>query len=168
MRSRRTAGRLATAFLWRFAALSIIWLVIVNGTASSWWIGGPAVVLAAAATLPINPSFSIEGWGLLRFMPFFVGRAFAGGMDVAWRALHPRLPLAPELIEYPLHLPQGLPQVVMANIVNLLPGTLITKMEADALQVHIIDRHAPYMEELQAVESVIARIFGIKINQSEI
>lgn len=157
--------RFAAVFLKRLAALSVVWLFIVNGTASSWWIGVPVVVLAAAATLPIRTYVPIVWRELLRFIPFLLARALRGGMDVAWRALHPRLPLNPGLIEYPLRLPQGLPRVVMANTVNLVPGTLTAEVKAGALQVHVIDRQAPFLEELEAVENAVARMFGIALDQ---
>ncbi|HYW75729.1 MAG TPA: Na+/H+ antiporter subunit E [Gammaproteobacteria bacterium] len=159
-----SAGRFAAVFLRRLAVLSIAWLLIVKGAASSWWIGAPVVVLAVAATLPIRSSNPVVWWQLLQFIPFFLGRALSGGMDVAWRALHPRLPLKPGVIKYPLRLPHGLPRVVMANTVNLLPGTLTADMETCALQVHVIDRQAPFVEELEAVENAVARLFGITLD----
>ena len=164
MSEKVSAARFAAVFLRRLAVFSIVWLFIVNGTTSSWWIGAPVVVLAVAATLPIRSSIPVVSWELLRFIPFFLGRALSGGIDVARRALHPRLPLNPGVIEYPLRLPGGLPRVVMANTVNLLPGTLTANMETDALQVHVIDRQAAFVAELEGVENAVARLFGITLD----
>lgn len=122
------------------------------------------IVLAVAVTLPIRSSIRVVWWELLRFIPFFVGRALSGGMDVARRALHPRLPLEPAVIEYPLRLPRGLPQVVMANTINLLPGTLTADIQAGALKVHVIDHQTSVLEELEALENAVARTFGITLD----
>lgn len=162
-----SAIRFAAVLLGRALVLAVLWLVLVNGATSSWWIGIPVVVLAALSTQPSRPSMPIIWWEVLRFIPFFLRRSLSGGMDVARRALHPRLPLDPALIQYPLRLPQGLPQAVMANLVNLLPGTLTAELTDSALQVHLIDQHAPFFEELEAVESAVARIFGITLTQPE-
>jgi len=158
-------ARFAAVLLRRLAALSVIWLVLVNGAASSWWIGVPAVLLAAVATLPKQSSVPVVWREVLRFIPFFLARSLSGGIDVAARALHRRLPLDPALIEYPMRLPSGLPRVVMANMVNLLPGTLTADLETNALQVHVIDRQAPFLEELGALEDAVARMFGIALNR---
>ncbi|MES9944702.1 MAG: Na+/H+ antiporter subunit E [Candidatus Thiodiazotropha sp.] len=80
---------------------------------------------------------------MIRARPFLAGSdgicnllptAFAeSGLDVAWRAFHPRMPITPELIVYPLRLPPGLPRVILVNTVSLLPGTLGTELGGQAL-----------------------------------
>ena len=152
--------RFAVVLVGRLAALSVVWLVLVDGATSSWWIGGPLVLVVAVMPRK-RPSFSIVWREIFRFIPFFMSRSVSGGIDVAWRALHPKRPLHPALIEYPLMLPPGLPQVVMANVVNLLPGTLTAELKVAALQVHVIDQRTSYFDELTAVEGAVARIFGV-------
>ncbi len=83
-----------------------------------------------------------------------------GGADVAWRAFHPGLPIAPDLIEYPLRLPPGLPRVFMANTVSLLPGTLSASLDRSVLKVHVLDSRRGVLAELEAVEQSVARMFG--------
>lgn len=139
-------------------------MLIANGNTSSLPVGMPVVVLATLVTLPSRPFVQFRLRALICFIPFFFARAFSGGMDLAQRALHPRLPINPGTIEYPLRLPQGLPCVVMANTVNLLPGTLTADIDIKALQVHVIDRQAPVLDELEAVENAVARLFGITLD----
>lgn len=158
------AVRFAAGFLRRLAIISILWMIIVNGNASSLLVGMPVVVLATVVTLPMRSFVRIRWWEVICFIPFFFTRAFSGGMDLARRALHPRLPMNPGMIQYPLRLPQGLPRVVMVNTVNLLPGTLTVDIEAQALQVHVIDLETPVLDELEAVENAVARLFGITLD----
>lgn len=160
-----TGVRFTAALIGRTAVLGLIWIVLVDGAVSSWWVGVPVVLLAAAVTRSMRSSFPIVWWELFRFIPFFVGRSLIGGLDVARRALDPRLPLDPAVIEYPLRVPDGFPRVVLANTVNLLPGTLTAGLKAEALQVHVIDRQAPFFEELVAVENAVARLFGIALEK---
>lgn len=157
--------RLGVVLLGRLATLAVTWLVLVNGAVSSLWIGVPVIVLALAGAFPGQSSPPVVWREVIRFIPSFLRRSLSGGVDVARRALHPRLPLNPELVEYPLRLPQGLPRVVMADLVNLLPGTLTVELTADELQVHVIDRQVPVLDELKAVERAVARIFGLALDQ---
>jgi multicomponent Na+:H+ antiporter subunit E len=90
-------------------------------------------------------------------------RSLLGGVDVARRALHPDLPIAPGLIEYPLRLPPGLPQVFMANTVSLLPGTLSAALDRSVLTVHVLDRRTGFLADLKTVEQSVARLFGASL-----
>jgi multicomponent Na+:H+ antiporter subunit E len=143
---------------------SIIWWILADGSALSWWIGVPAVLLAVIASIALVPPVGLAWVEFLRFIPFFFKHSLMGGADVAWRAFHPSLPIAPCLIEYPLHLPPGLPQVFMANTVSLLPGTLSAELEQGVLQVHLLDSQKDFIVELEAVETNVARVFGLSLN----
>lgn len=87
-------------------------------------------------------------------------------MDVAWRAFHPRMPIAPDLIEYPLRLPPGLPQVFMANTISLLPGTLSAELDQGILQIHVLDSQKDFLAEVKMVEHNVARMFDISLKSS--
>jgi len=109
----------------RGALFSLLWWILADGAgAPSWWIGAPAVLLAVITSAALLPPVPFVWYEFLRFVPFFLMRSLLGGADVAWRALHPGMPIAPDLIAYPLRLPPGLPRVFMVNTVSLLPGTL--------------------------------------------
>jgi multicomponent Na+:H+ antiporter subunit E len=110
---------------------------------------------------------NINWYELFKFSPFFISRSLVGGIDVARRALHPKLPIAPVIIEYPLRLPSGLPQVFFINIVSLLPGTFIADIKDDALVVHILDETSGFIDELRSVEQSIAKIFVVTLKERE-
>ncbi len=146
---------------------SLIWWILTDGVAPSWWIGVPAVLLAVTASTALVPPAHLIWYELLRFVPFFLMRSLLGGTDVAWRAFHPDMPIAPDLIEYPLRLPQGLPQVFMANTVSLLPGTLSAALDRSVLKVHVLYRRKGFLAELESVEQSVARMFGTILKVSE-
>ena len=145
---------------------TLIWWILTDGATDSWWIGLPAVLLAVILSNLLIPPLSLVWQELFKFVPFFFIRSLLGGVDVAWRAFHPRLPIDPDLIEYPLQLPPGLPSVFMANTVNLLPGTLCAELDHCTLKVHVLDRRKDFLTELEAVEQHIARMFGVRWSKS--
>lgn len=151
----------------RGIVFALIWVALSGGATSSWLIGGPAVALALIASLSLIPPTAFAWLALLRFVPFFLFRSLVGGMDVARRAFHPRLPIAPGLFEYPMQLPTGLPQVFMANVISLLPGTLSAELENDILKLHVLDVQSDVAAELRAVEAYTADIFRVPPPPSE-
>ncbi|MGD8672552.1 MAG: Na+/H+ antiporter subunit E [Thiogranum sp.] len=66
----------------------------------------------------------------------------------------------PAVTDYPLRLPPGLPQVFLANIVSLLPGTLSATPDGQASKVHVLDGRGEFMTELRALEQRVARMCG--------
>ena len=147
----------------RTALFLFMWWVLTDGSASSWQVGVPAVLLATVSSLAFVPPSSLIWLEFLRFLPFFFSRSLLGGLDVAWRALHPRMPIAPDLVEYELQLPPGLAQVFMSNTVTLLPGTLSASIDQDVLTVHVLKQRVGLREEIKAVEQRVARVFGVPI-----
>jgi multicomponent Na+:H+ antiporter subunit E len=146
--------------VFRGGLFSLVWWILTDGAASSWGIGVPAVLLAVTASIALVPPAHVVWYELLRFVPFFLVRSLIGGVDVAWRAFHPGMRIAPDLIEYPLRLPPGLPRVFMVNTVSLLPGSLSAELGADYLKVHVLDGRKDFLPELEALEQRVARVFG--------
>ncbi len=66
----------------------------------------------------------------------------------------------PAVIDYPLRLPPVLPQVFLANIVSLLPGTLSATLDGQALKLHVLDSRGDSMTELKALKQRVARMCG--------
>lgn len=145
---------------------SLVWWVLSDGNAQSWWIGVPAVIFAVIASVALLPPVPLVWRELVRFAPLFLWRSLQGGADVARRAFHPRLPIAPELIDYPLRLPAGLPRVVLINTVNLLPGTLSAELDGSVLKIHVLEGLGDLIPELKTLEESVARISGVSLATS--
>ncbi len=151
------------SILLRGILFSLIWWLLTDGDTASWWIGVPAVALALIINIALLPSSNLVWHEFLIFVPFFLLRSLLGGVDVARRAIDPRMPIAPALFEYPLRLPAGMPQVFMANTVSLLPGTLSAELCTNCLKVHVLDSRGGFLAELEAVEQRVARLFGTSL-----
>ncbi|MDY0042113.1 MAG: Na+/H+ antiporter subunit E [Desulforhabdus sp.] len=153
----------------RFLWLCFLWWVLTEGYPGSWWFGLPVLTLTTFAGMKMSSGFKWH-WrplGISRFVFFFFRQSLSGGIDVAKRALTPRMPLLPALVDYPLHLPQGPARVFLANTVSLLPGTCSTALHAESLTVHVLDGSLPVYALLQEVEERVADLFGLQTNLAE-
>ncbi len=151
------------AILSRGILFLLIWWILTDGSVPSLWIGVPAVFLAVTASMKLIPPVPFDGFELFRFVPFFLLHSLLGGVDVARRAFQPDLPIAPELIEYPMRLPPGLPLVFMTNVISLLPGTLSVAIDRSVLKLHVLDGSKDYVTELKALEQGVARLFRVSL-----
>ena len=142
-----------------------LWTIITEGRADSWIVGGP-VVFAAAISAVLFARRQRCRWsaiGLLRFVPHFVRSSFHGGIDVAWRSLHPQLPIHPQLVEYRFQLPDGAARTFFMGVVSLLPGTVSADIRDDLLLVHVIDDRQPIQDQLEKLEQSVGALFATPI-----
>ncbi len=150
----------------RAVLFAMIWWILTDGATDSWRVGAPMVLLATVVSIALLPPSSWSLVGIIRFVPFFLWRSLCGGVDVARRTLHPQLPISPGLFYHPWRLPPGLPRLFMANTVSLLPGTLSAELDADYLQVHLLDEQKDFLSELKMIEQRVAAMFGISLPPS--
>lgn len=150
----------------RALLFSLLWWALTDGTGGSWWIGVPAVACTSIVSVALVPPLGLVWWEVMGFIPFFLWHSLKGGVDVAWRAFHPRMPITPELIEYPLRLPNGLPQVMLVNTVSLLPGTLSADLDGRVLKVHVLDSRGDFLTGLKVLEQRAGRMWGTPLMTS--
>lgn len=148
----------------------LLWLILTGGSLEEPVIALMVIGLAAAGSLWVWPSTrrKVLYLEVLRFMPYFIRQSVGGGWDVARRALHPRLPLAPGLILFPLRLEHDTGRVFLALVTSLFPGTASVKLEGNTLCVHVLDRHMAIPERLRDLEERVARVYGEKPGPSEV
>ena len=149
----------------RAAVFALAWLVIAGAEPASWLIGLPTVALATWASLRLAAPtpYRVSPGGLLSFLVYFARESLRGGWDVAMRTLSRRMRIAPGRIDYTCALPEGLPVVLFAGCVSLLPGTLSRYFEGRRLSLHLLDARDPQEAQLQELEKRIAGIFGIDL-----
>jgi len=154
----------AAAVLWA-GALGLLWAALNPGEPKSWLVGVPVVVLATGVAVALRDQTPprMNPLAALRFAVFFLHQSFRGGWDVARRAFHPRLPLNPGLLTYPLRLPGGRAQVFLANVISLLPGTVSANLEGNSLLLHVLDVGPAVSEEIRVLENHIAALFMVEL-----
>ncbi len=166
MDSRKRAALLSgvtRTLLKRWLLLYLLWLVISAADARALIAG--MVVAGAGAWLSIRLLPSGESrlrlWPVIRLMPAFAWRSLLGGMDVAWRALHPRMPLVPGWMVYRTRLPRGAARVTLGNEISLTPGTLAAGGHEEDLYVHYLDSEQPVATMIAREEHRVAACIRI-------
>jgi multicomponent Na+:H+ antiporter subunit E len=146
----------------RIAILSFTWWVLAKGAYDSWQVGIPAILAAIYVDYrlfrPQTNRWSIGGFIILAF--FFLKLSVTSGIDVVRRIYHPRLPLNPAMVEYPLRLTSEPARNLFVCTVSLLPGTLSAELGAHSLVVHVLDVDRPFRQELKLIEDRVAAVFG--------
>lgn len=140
--------------------LLLVWLAL-DGTDNLWTglVFAAFGALAGAWLAPGEPH-RWRPWRLPGFCVYFLGESLRGGVDVAWRALHPHLPIEPRFERFALTVPPGLPRTLMVSTVSLLPGTLSVRLDGDgALRVHALTPAA--FAALPELERRIRQLFAL-------
>lgn len=156
-----------STFVARLLIFAFIWWIFTEGDTASWVLGVPAVLLAVTASMFCVPPVSLVWYEVVMFVHFFIIHSLISAADVARRALHPAMPIAPDFIDYPLRIPPGFPQIFMANTVSLLPGTLSVELDQCVLKVHVLDKRKNCMTEIKSVEQRVARMFAVPLNDDD-
>lgn len=145
------------------ASFAALWWVLAGATPASWWLGAPLVVAASAIAIRGMASvWKVSPLAALRFLPFFLWRALAGGADVARRVFDPRLPLAPGFVTVRLRL-SGEAAVLLTAVISLSPGTLTVELQDDRVVLHVVDETGPIERHVRATEAAVARLLGVPL-----
>lgn len=127
---------------WSVLYISLWWLL---SGGQGWYIGVPSIIGAVALSSWLGaPPLRLRLIALPRFILFFLGALLSGGWDVAYRALHPRLPLHPAWVHYPVQIKQPRYRLLFASLIGLLPGTLAARVDDDCLYMHVLDSHGDW------------------------
>lgn len=153
----------APAVLLRLVVFGGLWWTFVEGDGYGPVLAALAVLTATATSLFLSPPgpWRLRARALPGFALWFAWRSAAGGWDVARRALHPALPIAPGLVTWTTTLPAGAPRLMLAHVLGLLPGTLMVDAEGERFRLHALDTGTVSDAELAAAEARVGELFGI-------
>ncbi len=152
------------SWFWRFVLLWLLWWVLTDADPQALGWGLPVVTLASLIStgLPHTGDWRWRPIGLLRFLPTFVWYNLQGGIGVALHALWPGRRPDPTLLTYRLRLPAGPSQIFFANLVNLVPGTLTTRIGRRSLDIHVLVASPKVAQTLARLEWRVADLFGVE------
>ncbi|MFQ5743383.1 MAG: Na+/H+ antiporter subunit E [Acidobacteriota bacterium] len=86
--------------------------------------------------------FTLITWRLALYIPWLAAEIAKANIDVTRRILHPRLPIAPRLIDVAAGQRSKVAQVIYANSITLTPGTISVLVGDGTITVHALSREA--------------------------
>jgi len=126
--------------------------LVVGALASAW-----ATWLSLRLLPPVPGRIRLAALG--RLTGSFLWQSMVGGVDVALRAFHPRMPLNPGFLAYRVGLPPGPGRSAFGALTSLMPGTLPVGTDRDdALVYHCLDLDQPVAEGLAREEALLAQV----------
>lgn len=147
----------------RAASFLVFWLILYGAKSSGLVVGVAAAIMASWTSTRLLPlgGARLRPIALARLVLRFPLQSIIAGIDVAQRALDPRLPLRPGFVVYRSRLPSGPMQNTFCTIMGLLPGTLPCGSDENGnLVIHCLDVGQPVTEQLAAEEAELRQVFG--------
>jgi multicomponent Na+:H+ antiporter subunit E len=76
---------------------------------------------------------------LIAYIPVFFWAMIKANFDVAYRVIHPRMPISPGIVVIKTDLKSDSGKLALANSITLTPGTLTMDVEGDNMLIHWIN-----------------------------
>ena len=147
----------------RAAGFFGFWLVLTGADVGDLAAGLVAAIAATWASLRLMPAqpWHLRPVKLAGYVLHFLRQSIVAGIDVAWRALDPRMRLRPGVVVYQAQLPPGARREAFCAIVSLMPGTLpCGPAEDNGLTIHCLDVTQPVAEQLAVEEALCVQTLG--------
>ncbi len=154
-----TVGRLWPTAMSRATLFLCLWLVLAGANLGDVPAAAAAIAAATWTSLHLlEPSRSRRSpRAIARLTLLFLYHSVVAGVDVAGRALSPRLPLHPGFVAYPTRLSRGVRRNVFTALTSLLPGTVPAGEENGQIVYHCLDVTQPVVADLAAEEAALVR-----------
>lgn len=118
----------------------------------TWVPGGTELIMGAVISLFITAVFGDivyvdyanffkirHFFYFLYYIPVFTFAVIKANIDVAYRVLHPKLPISPGIVKIKTGLKREASLTVLANSITLTPGTLTVDIIDGYMYVHCIN-----------------------------
>jgi multicomponent Na+:H+ antiporter subunit E len=138
------------------------WLVLYGVKSPDFIVGVFTAIGAAWASLRLlSPGhWRLDPVALSKLSLRFAIQSIVAGIDVARRALDPRMPLRPGFVNYPVRFPPGPTRNTFATLTSLLPGTVPAGYQNGQIVYHCLDINQPVVSQLAAEEAALAQALG--------
>jgi multicomponent Na+:H+ antiporter subunit E len=128
-----------------FLGLWVVWLLLTAPWSTQEAVAG-ALVAVLISLLPFSGASPLGdlklspkalAW-LVAYVFVFIKALVQSNLDVAFRVLHPKLPIDPGIVKVKTRLKTPLGRLLLANSITLTPGTITVEMRGDDLYIHWI------------------------------
>ncbi len=100
----------------------------------------------------------------LWYLPIFLWECIKANIDVAYRVLHPKMPIRPGIVKVRTNLKTDIAKTFLANSITMTPGTLSVDIKKKFLYIHWIYVRTEDPEEANAIivrrfENILKKVF---------
>ena len=112
-----------------------------------------------------NKLFQINRWyWFILYIPLFIWECIKANVDVAYRVLHPKMPIKPGIVKVKTSLKSDIAKTFLANSITMTPGTLTIDIDGEYLYIHWIYVRTEEIQEasgkiVERFERLLAKIF---------
>ncbi len=141
-------------FIYLFVILMLIWLALTLSFESQELFTG--IVVSLVLSFALVKSFQKIGFPgitpkkiayLLIYIIVLFKEIIMANLDVAYRVIHPKMPIKPGIVIIKTELKQDLAKMILANSITLTPGTFTLDIQEDKLLIHWINLKTDNEEE---------------------
>lgn len=155
----------------QFIILFVLWLLLTWSLEPAQVIAGALVALLAVGLagdiflFKVGRAFNpVRIFWMLVYIPYLIWYIVLANFDVAYRVIHPDLPIRPGIVKIKTSLTTDMAKTFLANSITLTPGTLTVDIRGDELYVHWIYVKGRDIEEWTRniagrFEPILRRIF---------
>lgn len=152
----------------RSATFALLWIILAGATAEALPYGAVAVFAATLLSLRLYPADlpGVVAWRVATFLPRFLLQSVLGGLDVARRAVDPRLPVVPGWVELNLANRHAEANVLVGGVMSIMPGTLAAGPGDGTMAVHVLHMPSFIPTDFHADEQRVLGLFDRRIHAS--
>lgn len=158
-----------SGFLITFFLMFLFWIFLSEQISSPFHLAAGVISSALVALLSHDllvkgksDSILLKSWRLFGFIPWELWQIVLANIDVAYRVLHPKMPIDPRVIEFETSLRGDFALTTLANSITLTPGTITISVESKKgkFQVHALSKEpADGLLVDQTMQKKVARVF---------
>lgn len=89
------------------------------------------------------------------YIPIFTWEMAKANFDVAYRVIHPKMPITPGIVKVKTKLKTEMGKVFLANSITLTPGTFTVDLKDEFLYIHWIN--VRYRDIEEATQDIVGR-----------
>jgi multicomponent Na+:H+ antiporter subunit E len=132
-------------FIYLFSVLMILWIALTASLGAEELITG--FIVSLILSLFSRKNFQIIGFPIITlkkvvysviYLLILFKEIIIANFDVAYRVIHPKIPIKPGIIIIRTELKQDLAKLILANSITLTPGTFTLDIDDDRLLIHWI------------------------------
>ena len=148
-----------------YTAIALFLLRIVLTSTVFWQELLAGLIFSAIVAALTYSLFNEKGMGnlsprriayALGYAPFFLWEVVKANFDVAYRVLHPSMPIRPGIVEIHTDMRTDIGKLGLANSITLTPGTLTMDVDGDRMFIHWINVET---EDVKEASDEIAKKF---------